>query len=488
MSLIQFKCASLAPIRVKLAVTMKTMAADWRALAIVAAFFSMSAAFAQSPNFASLDIVAEDAYANPVRDLQPGEIRLFDDKQPRPVVYCHPNQQRQGRPRVVVVVFDLSYARVKSDAWNEMVRSLRQAESSEYLYLYVVTARGMLPVHRLPDLDAESPPANASWVERLEGPIESALASEQSVNRAGTISVSSYFQLASQMSAFPGRKSLVCIGCLWTELKNWDRSSDPVNAARSLELHQLRTALVQARVAVYPIGGTPASGATGDINANRMLLPDQIGALADLTGGRTYTFGQVHEAIEEALRDEASSYRVVYLLKPENRDGKRHRITLQCSRRGVRLLAPVWYFAQPANDAAEKKHQPIPDMALTGAFAQTDVGVSVSNSKNVYGGMQAEIRVDAHGLLFLHRNDRYLGNLALEAICMTPDGRRRACTELRRVNLDLSESEYTVALNGGLRFPIETPDSGAASRILFVVCDENSGALGTATLSSDGTH
>lgn len=317
--------------------------------------------------------------------------------------------------------------------------------------------------------------------------MESTLASEQSVNRA-TFNVSSYFQLASQMSAFPGRKSLVCIGCLWTELKNWDRSSDPANAARSLELHQLSAAFVQARVAVYPIGGTPASGAIGDINANPMLLSDHIGAMADLTGGRTYTFGQVHEAIEQALRDNASSYRVVYLAKTDDRDGKRHKITVQCSRSGVRLLAPTWYFAQPANDIAEKKHQPIPDTALTGAFAQTDIGVSVSNSKNVDGGMHAEVRVDAHDVLFLHRNGRYSGNLALEAICMTTDGRRRACTELRRVSLDLSASDYMIALNGGLRFPIETPDSGAASRILFVVCDENSGALGTATLSSDGTH
>jgi len=466
---------------------MKTMATDWPALATIAAFFSMSAAFAQSPNFASLDIVAEDARGNPVRDLQAAEIRLFDDKQLRPVVYCHPNQQHQGRPPVTVVVFDLSFARVKSDPWNEMIRSLRQAEISDYLYLYVVTARGLMPVHRIPEADRESPPMNAPWVERLGGAIESTLTSEQSADR-GTISLSSYFQMASQMSAFPGRKSLVCIGCLWTELKNWDRTSDPASAARAIELHQLSAAFAQARVAVYPIGGAPASGATGDINANRMLLPDQIGALADLTGGRTYTFGQVHEAIEQALRDEASSYRVTYLSKTEKQDGKRHRIKLQCFRSGVRLLAPAWYFADPTDAIAQKKRQAIPDMAITGAFAQTDIGVSVSHSKNVDGGMQAEIRVDAHDVLFLRSNGRYSGNLALEAICMTPDGRRRACTELKRVNLDLSESEYTAALTGGLRFPVETPDSGAVSRILFVVLDENSGALGTAALSSDGAR
>jgi VWFA-related protein len=440
---------------------------------------SMCGAFGQTPpKLIAFDIVADAA------GLQGNEIRLYDDKKAQSVLYCHSGQQHPENPRVTVVVFNLAYAGIKSYAWNETIRTMRQFESSEFLYFYVKTGRGaLLPVHGLPEKDAESPPTNLRWIDRNLPPIEKTLPLEPLLKKSGItsmISLAPYVDLAARLAAFPAQKNLICIGCLSAKPSEWDPSPFGNEAAYAAELRQLSDALARARVAVYTVHGSGPSGLVGAGNGagvtNRpgglQLFP---GGIAEVTGGRTYSSGQIMEAIQQAVRDRKSTYRIAYLPPPENWDGKRHKITIGSTRSGVHLLAPRWYIAEP------QESEPIPKVAITSPFDQTDIAVSVSVPKSAENAQRIEIRVDAADLLLMPRNSRYSGSIAMQTICYTPDQRKRACTEPASVKLDLSRQEYATAISGGLRFPIEVPADEAFSRIRVLVRDEYSGAMGTAT-------
>jgi hypothetical protein len=250
----------------------------------------------------------------------------------------------------------------------------------------------------------------------------------------------------------------------------------------------LSKALLEARVAVYPVGGRPPNGRIGVGNneggampGGPFVAPEHIGAFADITGGRTYAAAEIHDGIADAIRDSKSTYRVAYLPPQQNWDGKRHKIAIAPLRGGVHLLAPRWYLAGRLEDVAAEQRPPIPDSAIAGPFEQSDLAVSVSPPEKLEKALRIEIHVDAKGLLLLQRNGRYAGSVALQALCYSSGDRRMACTEPMLVKLDLSPQEHTAALRGGLRFPLDIPMAATPNRMRVVACDQYTRACGTAT-------
>jgi len=451
-------------------------------------------AFAQVPaKFVTWDVVALDAHGEPVLDLQPSQIHLTDNRHPQSLVFWHSDQRHPDAPSVTVVVLDISYAPVKGVRWNEAVRTLRQLESSTYLYLYVKTARNfLLPIHELSAIDAESPPANSPWIEKTVPPLEATLRFEPPDNTNTMTSFTMYMDLAARLAAFPGRKSIVCIGCLFAQAEDWKAGPTPTAAQvdRAVELRQVTEAFHEARVAVYHVSGQPVSGRIGPGSGAGLGFPnggvddrcDLRGGIAEVTGGRCYTAGQIEDAIRQAIRDDSSSYRLAYLPPAENWDGKMHKISLTSTRAGVHLLTTRWYQADKLDDITGERRAPIPDIAITSPLDQSDIAVLVSTPHRVQGTVPLQIRVFAEDLLLLPRNGRYSGSLALQVICYTPDERRQACTEPATVRLDLSEQQYQSALRDGLRFPAEVPIDAAPSRLRVIVHDVNSGSTGSATV------
>jgi hypothetical protein len=384
------------------------------------------------------------------------------------------------------VVFNLSYAAVKSPEWNEAVRTLRQLETTGYLYFYVLTHQGaMLPIHGLPERNAAPAPKNTPWVDRSLLPFEARLSLESPQGRSGLSDLSPYLELAARMALFPGRKSLVCIGCLFAKGSDWERGP-------SL-LSELSDALLEARVAVYPVGGRPPSGRIGDGNADGgampggpFVAPEQIGAFADITGGRTYASGEIHEGIAGAIADGKSTCRIAYLPPPQGWDGKRHKIAISPTRGKLQLLAPRWYLAGRLEDVAAEQRPPIPDSAIASPFEQSSLTVSVSAPKKLDKALRLEIHLDAAGLLLVPRNGRYAGSVALQVLCYTSAERPVACTEPMLVKLDLNQQEHAAALRGGLRFPLDIPMAATPSRMRVVACDEYTRACGTATFPLTG--
>jgi VWFA-related protein len=454
----------------------------------------INGAFAQAPaKFVTWDVVALDAHGEPVLDLQPSQIRLTDNKQPESVVYWRSDRRHPDAPPATVVVIDISYAPVKSVAWNEAIRTMSQFESSTYLYFYVKTARNfLLPIHELPAQDADTLPVNSPWMEKNIAPLEATLRFEPSQETNAMTSFTMYMDLAARLAAFPGRKSLVCIGCLLAKAEDWKpfTTSTGAQVGRAVGLRQVTEAFHEANVAVYPISGAALSGRIGPGNFGGLGFPpgslndtcDARGAIADVTGGRCYAAGEVGMALRQAIRDNGSSYRLAYLPLKKNWDGKPHKLAISSIRAGVHLLTPRWYIADNLDDIARERGPSIPDIAITSPLDQSGITVVVSASPQTQGSIPLNIHVFAEDLLLVPRDGRYSGSLALQVICYTPDQRRQACTEPAAVKLDLSEQQYQAALRDGLRFPANVPIDAAPSRLRVIVHDMNSGATGSATI------
>jgi hypothetical protein len=354
-----------------------------------------------------------------------------------------------------------------------------------------LTDSGLLfPVHALPEPDADSPPANSPWMDqslqRFESsgnfrrpPWEGVFNSKPS--NGEILDYSQYMELADKLSTFPGRKDLICVGCLLSNLSQ---------AAVATKLRQLADAFRQARVAVYAVGGLGGSRyLASQVNANvDVTHVDLIDGFARATGGVAYAHGEIDQAITQAVDDGNSSYRAAFLPGAENWDGKPHQIKIVSTRRDVRVSGPSWYFADPLEDVAREWKPAIPDYLITSAFDQSSIAISVSPPERIASTVHIQVRVNAADVLLLPHDGRYSGSLALQALCYTPDGRKLACTEPMHVKLDLSPQERETVLRGGMRVPLTLTSSERFGRIRVVVYDPNSGAAGSSTFPVPEMH
>jgi VWFA-related protein len=452
----------------------------------------------------TLDIAAMGAHGQAIPDLRSSEIEIFDNKRAQSIVYWRSNERRPNTPHVTVVLFSLEKSGIKSAAWNEAVSAMRRFEASDYFYFYAVTDHGvLLPVHALPKPDADSPPENAPWMDQRLPQFESASNLQQppwdmeySPHSGASLTYAQYATLnyaqdiATRLAAFPGRKSLVCIGCLLFNASSWHANNPEASqAALATELHELAGAFHQARVAVYPVGGQRRIFLASQVGESVNLIRiDQIDAFARVTGGRAYAHGEIEQAITQAVNDGRSSYRIGYLPPPGNWDGKTHQIKIVSTRAGVRALAPSWYFADLLEDVVREWKPAIPDFIITSPLDQSDIAVSISQPEKAANTVRIRVHVDAADLLLLPHDGRYSGDLTLQALCYTSEGRRLACTEPLHFKLDLSQRERETAMRGGLWFPLSLPAGEVSTKIRVVIYDASSGAAGSSTLLIQETH
>jgi len=105
-------------------------------------------------------------------------------------------------------------------------------------------------------------------------------------------------------------------------------------------LQHFSAALNRTGTIVYPVEVTndgflpPAAPGTAQ---------DTLQQLADLTGGHMYTGGEAGKAIVQSLQDAHARYQLAYNPPPPN--GKYHKLSVTCTRKGVRIDAQRGYFA-----------------------------------------------------------------------------------------------------------------------------------------------
>ena len=72
---------------------------------------------------------------------------------------------------------------------------------------------------------------------------------------------------------------------------------------------------------------------------------DTLQQLADLTGGRMYSNGEVERAISDSLMYARARYQLAYAAPLP--DGKYHKLSVVCTHEGVRIEFQQGYFAAP---------------------------------------------------------------------------------------------------------------------------------------------
>jgi len=71
---------------------------------------------------------------------------------------------------------------------------------------------------------------------------------------------------------------------------------------------------------------------------------DTLEQLADVSGGQFYLHGEIEKAIDQSQKDIRVRYQLAYDTPVPN--GKYHKLRVECSRKGVRVVAPEGYYSE----------------------------------------------------------------------------------------------------------------------------------------------
>jgi VWFA-related protein len=373
----------------------------------------------------TLNVIARDQRDQPAGDLGIDDLQVTDQGKPQKIVFFHRNadnrqlaaplgpheySNRTGvtAPHAVVILFDLLNASFAYRGYGaeEIVHALQPLESSDSVYLYLLTSNGTLfPVRPLPDPETELRAANGAWTQQIKPVLDAAInrvngfkpIDEQQPPLRIDATYRALEMLAAEMALFPGRKDVI-----------WISQGAPLNIRLAggsnydytPRLQRLATGLDHAGVTINTVDQGDAL-----VTESKMTLE----GFANLTGGKAYPQRSVERAVPEVLANPRTSYLIEYAAPPP--DGKFHKIRVTSARKGVRLQAEQGY-------AAAAGAQPLSadvDSVLKSPFDASGIGMwAATSAANAPGAVHLEIRVDSRDVMLQPRGDSF--NVALTFI------------------------------------------------------------------------
>lgn len=184
-----------------------------------------------------LNVVALDAQGQPVTGLTSSDFQLSEDGKRQDIVFCRFTGDRAPHARLdtreysnraaaawhtTVILIDLLSERILTESiiGRDVADSLKDLESSDGLYLYLLTARGELyPIHPLPKPDTEPAPAKEPWTRNVAPMLQTALnelvhlkpVDDRDIKVRFDWSTRALRDLRSQVGQLSGRKNLVWV-------------------------------------------------------------------------------------------------------------------------------------------------------------------------------------------------------------------------------------------------------------------------------------
>jgi VWFA-related protein len=348
-----------------------------------------------------LNLAALDANGRPVTDLTSAELKILDDGKVQAITNFNSiPAQSTGRtpPPTTLVLFDLlnMIPGQREYLSSRIVRALEPLETGDSVYLYLLTNYGDLyPVHAL-SMPQETPvapwgqgtavdrrPTDGPWTRQVRPLLDQAIQKvygfrPKDYHDLGVLSATTFRalgELGDQFMRIPGPKTIVWIT---QGVSNWvgypygckdvifPEGSESYLAGKCgyecTRRHALnkcvnytpflqhfgeklnRSDTILCAVDVSPVGSTP--------HAIPGWPRDTLEKLADLSGGRFYLDGEVEKAIAQSLQVVGARYQLTYDAPPPN--GKYHKLHVECSRKGVRIVSPQGYFAEPQQMASSE--------------------------------------------------------------------------------------------------------------------------------------
>ena len=470
---------------------------------IVAAFLVCAFASAED-RLDRLNVVALDSEGQPVTGLQSTDFKLLKDGKPQKIVFSrftgyrplpaarpaaneYSNRAGANSPATVVLIDLLSDRMLSASIINEdLTHGLKDLESSEGLYLYILTVSGALyPVHPLPKPDTEVTPAAEPWTRNIAPMLQAALKEvfgfhpidDRDTKVRFDLTAKALRELGGQMSLMAGRKNLV-----------WVTHGIPLNGPSISEqglvdfsgpMRLLCEQLGRAEIAVYPVEQS-MRGTAAPLGTESEQALDEF---SSLTGGRQYRSGSVGEAIRHAMTDSRANYQLAYYATLQAPDGKHRKLRVTCARKDVRLQTEAGFYAVlPAIPPSQLERAALENAAHS-PFDATEIGLraSVSRDPDSEQSVRFDLRVDPSDLLFSQEKDHRTGKVSLLFAAYGAKGLEQSSPPVRR-DLNLTPEQYETATHDGIGFRQAIALGATIRRVRVIVVDPQLGTAGSVTI------
>ena len=469
-----------------------------------------------------LNVVALDSHGQTVRDLTSGDFKILDHGKPRKIVVFRRNERKLQAPEhldantfsnrsaagprhATVILFDLLNDHLASRGYaaHEITESLERVESSDNVYLYLLTMRGTLyPVRALPGAGEEGPANGQGWARQIRPlldralrdtlqtrPIEMMFDVDYRIRTTYTVLA----ELSSAMAAIPGQKSIVWITHGIPIEIGPRRSGNGDFIDYSFYLQQLTAAFDEANIAVYPVVLSPPGmaggpGPEGADPATGVSSLDTLQQFADLTGGRTY-MEDVRAAITEGVDEARVGYLIEYDPALRKWDGKYHKIRVTCTRPGVHIQTKKGYYAFPQMAMTSDQQLAALQSTAVSPFEASEIGLRVTVSPSPAGpkARRLQIRFAGPDLLWLRENDHYTADVQAMFVEFADHGRPEVTRPIT-LALSVPAAQRERAMKEGVSVNEDLPVSDAARRIKIVTLDSATNAVGSVTIPVNTTR
>jgi hypothetical protein len=181
-------------------------------------------------------------------------------------------------------------------------------------------------------------------------------------------------------------------------------------------------------------------------------------------------------AIAEAQADAAATYLAGYYPAARDSDGKFHELHVSTTRKGVRILAPSGYTADPLTEIG----QSVLGVAVSSAFDVQDVGFRAAIDTS---GTTAHFKICVDpGDLFLQRSGAsQTGKLLLSFVYFNAGGPQIA-TEPVIVNMNLTGGQFDAAVKSGYPINVVQTVPAGTSKVRIIVQDAETGITGSLSI------
>jgi VWFA-related protein len=382
------------------------------------------------------------------------------------------------QPHAAAILFDLLNEKLSADrldASRKIGQSLKQLDSGESVYLYLLALDGRLvPVHAIEPGAALS----KTWAQDIEATLAKAM---KDLNKARPVGMSeedvvkktyvALETLANQLSVFPGRSDIIWVT---NDIPNvWGPktcSGDWIECA--LYVPHLSVTLDHAGTVVNPLSYS------GLLNPTATRFMEEM---ASLTGGRAYFNDDIRAVIQQLAANASMTYSIAY--EPQGWDSKFHKVKVTCERKGVKLEARQRYYALPDTRPAPQKAQGAMVAAYQRASDVSEIGLRATVTSTAPSMAHVEIRVDPADLLLHESGGEYSGQLTVllsARAAAGPQGEPTFSTQPLHLKREQLKGDIPIARD----YPIDA----ATQKVRIIVLDQSANSVGSLTVPISASH
>ena len=455
------------------------------------AFASYAAfAYAQSPSEPSrlqrLDIIAVENNGQPAAGLTAADFQVTDQgKAQKIVTFRGPSapapagtfsNRGAADAHATAILFDFmnENRQERNDASHHLANAIKQLESGENLYLYILGPDGVLnAVHEIPKDPAA--PGDKGWNKDIDKLMTSAVKahdktvsgiSDEDVVKKSYVAMES---LGNQLSIFPGRHDVILVTGWVKDVSNPKSTCSGDWVDCSLYVPHLAVTLDHSGTIVDPI-----YYGTANVDQGRRLDD-----MASITGGKAYIGQDVNEVMKQWATQASGAYSLGYDMAAANWDSKFHKVKVTCSRPGVKVQFKQRYYAVPDQRPMPQRQQAMMVGAYQSAGDTDQIGMKATVTK---GSAPNSVRIDLRlnpGDLVLHDSaGQMAGTITLLYSTRTNAGPQG---EPALADMEVKVSKDQMA--DGVLISKEFPVDGATTKARLIVLDKATDSVGSLTVA-----